>query len=381
MRFKTTRERAEALDTARGLVRSAEDAGRELTADETKTIDETIAAAAEFERLHTLETKAAELGLASSPGDGERFDLSLKGAGAFARQALITAGGVKAALDATAVAALPTTRENSVDALPAAARAFLSLFEVRKRSTRTWTWLQQTVREDAAAPVKPGDTKPTSRYGLTSHTGELRPIAHLSEPVDKYLLRDSAELEGFLAGEMARGVFDALEAAVLNGIEDEDSTTETPLPPLVAGLLNTSGVHQITAGTDAVTTIRDALAAIETAGYVPGGVAMSPNTWAAIEAHRNASGAFDADGPINATDRKVWSVPVFTSTRVADGTAIAVDRSAVIVSVDEHGVEVEWDSAGERFARNEYVCRAETRIDVEVRKPTGIAVAALNVGA
>lgn len=377
MRITTLKARAEALAAAHDLTTKARDAGRELTGDEAKTVTDTVAAVEAFDRQSTLEAKAAELGLASTPGEGERFDLSMKGAGAFARAALISSGGTKAALDATAIANLPTTRETGVDTLPAAARAFLGLFEVRKRSTRTWSWLQQTTRTDAAALVAPGETKPTSAYGLTARTGELRTIAHLSEPVDKYLLRDTAELEGFLASEMSRGVFDAIEAAVLNGIEDPASTTEDPLPALIAGLLNTTGVHDIDAGTDAVTTIRAALAAIETAGYLPGGIVLSPNTWADIEAHRNTSGNFDADGPINSTDRKVWGVPVFTSTRIADGTAIAVDRSAVIVSVDEHGVEIEWDSAGDRFARNEYVCRAETRIDVEVRRPGGVAVATL----
>lgn len=368
MHITTKPQRTDALAKLAELQDSVKAAGRDMTDDEVKTADDTLTAIKEYDRRTEVEAKSAEMGLASTNGTGEHFDLSFKSAASFARQAIVSAGGVKAALDATAVADLPTTRETGVDLLPAAARTFLSLFETRKRTTRTWTYLVQAQREDAAALVNAGDVKPTSKYGIKSVTGELRPLAHLSEPVDKYDLRDAAELEAFLAGEMARGVFDAIEGFVLNG-------TGTGGQP--RGLLATTGVHEVAAGIDDVSTLRSAIAEIETSGYVPGAVVMTPKAWAAIEAHRNTSGQFDADGPINSTDRKVWGTPVFTTTRLTDAQAIVVDRSAVIVSVDDHGVEVEWDSAGEKFTRNQYVCRAETRIDVEVRRPAGIAVAPL----
>lgn len=368
MHITTAAQRAEQHTKALDLISSAKSAGRDLSDGEVQQIDELIDAIKSFDRRETVGARAAEIGLTATNATGEFLDLSSKGASVFARQAVVNSGGVKSVLDVTATAALPTTRETGVEGLPAAARTFLSLLETRKRSTRTWTYLEQSVREDAAAIVKPGETKPTSRYGMVSRTGELKPLAHISEPVDKYLLRDATELESFLAGEMARGVFDAIEARVLAGTGSDGEPR---------GILHSTGVHQTESGADAVTTLRAALAAVETAGYVPGAVVMTPNAWAAIEGHRNTSGAFDSDGPINSTDRKVWGVPVFTSTRLKDTQAIVLDRSAVIVSIDDHGVEIEWDSAGERFARNEFICRAETRVDVEIRKPKGIAVAAL----
>lgn len=69
-------------------------------------------------------------------------------------------------------------------------------------------------------------------------------------------------------------------------------------------------------------------------------------------------------------------VPVLTTTRFAGNRAIVINRFAVIMSIDETGVEIDSNTAT-RFSRSELPAHGETQIDVEVRHSGGIAVVEL----
>ncbi|GAA1732979.1 phage major capsid protein [Microbacterium paludicola] len=240
-----------------------------------------------------------------------------------------------------------------------------SLLEVLKstqRGTPRWEYLRQTAFTNNAAIVAPGAEKPTSVITLDKETGELQVIAHLTEPVDKFLLEDNDTLVSFITSQMLYGIARKLEAEVLAG----DGTAGH-----LTGLLNTTGTQAQTAGADPITTLRLAATQLEVLGYSADVFILNPNDWAGIETARATSGSFDLGGPIDRAARKVWGSQVITSTGVPAGTALALDLDAATIDHDTRGVQVEWDRS-QGFKTNELIARVEGRFGLSVYRPDAI---------
>jgi HK97 family phage major capsid protein len=238
-----------------------------------------------------------------------------------------------------------------IDSLPVVQRA------------ASYDYLRQATRTNNAATVAPGGTKPTTLMGLERVPSRLRVVAHLSEKIGKYLLEDNANLATFVDTELTGGLLQTIEAQVVGGNGTGENMT---------GILNTSGIQTVTAGADGITTLRKAITALESAGYVPGTFVVNATDWQTIETKRNASGEFDLGGPIDAATRRAWGVPVALSGNVPAGTALLLGVGAVNLASDLQGIRTEWDASG-GFATNEVQARNEGRFNVEVVKPAATA--------
>jgi hypothetical protein len=108
---------------------------------------------------------------------------------------------------------------------------------------------------------------------------ELQVVAHLSEPLDKYLLQDSTNLERFIAKEMLYGLGLAVEDEILNGDGTESH---------MAGILATSGIQAVAAGADDVVTLRAALTRLEVAGHAGSVFRLNPG----LGSHRGGTQHF-----------------------------------------------------------------------------------------
>ena len=243
------------------------------------------------------------------------------------------------------------------------------LLPARVTTTPTWRYLVQTARTNNAAPVAVGGTKPTSVYGITPVDNALHVIAHLSEPVDKYLMQDADVLSGFLQNEMIYGLGLALENQIVNG----DGTA-----PHMRGLLQTSGIQTVAFTSDKITTVRHGITMLETAGFNPTALVVSPADWEAIELFKDGDGRFyflNEGTPIDRAARKLWGVQVVTSNYLATGTGLLMDTNTAQL-VSDSGIAMEWNPwAG--FSANELVARCEGRFGLDVRQPSGIAKLAL----
>lgn len=78
-------------------------------------------------------------------------------------------------------------------------------------------------------------------------------------------------------------------------------------------------MQQVAFTTDKITSLRAGITKLESVGHEAGVLVLHPDDWAGIETARNASGAFDLDGPVNRAERRAWGVQVVTSTAVAVG--------------------------------------------------------------
>ena len=230
----------------------------------------------------------------------------------------------------------------------------------------TFKALVQRQRDNNAAPVAEGQTKPTSVFGLEEVEVNLEVLAHMSEPTPRYWFEDNDALQVFVQDEMVRGLRDALEGQVLTG----DGTR-----PNLQGVLTTSGVQVQSFTTDVARSVRSAITKLEAAGHEDNHViVLRPEDWEAAETAR-AEGSGQLEAVANVTQRAqrtLWGVPVVVSNALPAGTGLVIDREAVVVYSD-NVVDVRWsETVADDFQKNLVRARVESRYAALVTKPLGV---------
>ena len=233
-----------------------------------------------------------------------------------------------------------------------------------------YRYMRQTTQTNNAAPVAAGALKPTSAYGLEPVDGRLRVIAHVSEPMDKYVLQDGPSLTQFVQMEMVDGLHRAVEVQLLSG----DGLGEN-----ITGIANVSGIQTQAYNTDPILTARTAITKVESLGYTPAFFVLSPTDWEAVETQQLSAGQFvlNAEGsrngvPVDSATRRLWGTPVTVSTGVTAGTGYLLSNGVAQVATDGR-IDTEWSSAiGDDFQRNSVRLRCEGRFDLTVTRPMGV---------
>ncbi|MCK8671016.1 phage major capsid protein [Rhodococcus sp. HM1] len=348
--------------------------GREYTAAELAEIDrlksEIPAMRAEVDRLDRV--KADIDAIAGDVGDGEprRGFLDLRSK-SFVRELASgmladTGVGRKALVSGGSVAPVQIVSDPVPEGRPAT--GLLQVIPVIGDSPARFEYLRQVQRELNAAPVAAGGTKPTSILGLEKIEASLHVVAHVSEPIDVYMLQDLPTLETFVGSEMAYGVQRALEAEMVNGTGDA---------PSLAGLLTATGVLSQAFAVDALTSTRKAITQLEDDGLIPSAFVMSPTDWEAIELARTDGGNGKlemVDQPVDRAARRLWGVPVVTSPEVAAGRSLLLSQDSVALRVDK-GLQLRVsENVGTDFETNQVRFRAELRAEVQLNRPGGVAV-------
>ena len=181
------------------------------------------------------------------------------------------------------------------------ARFMFELIPSSEAAGGAFSYLRQTVRTSNAAVVATGALKPESIFTLERVDDRTAVIAHVTEPVDRFLVEDTAVFTQFLNGELVYGLSRALD----EHCKDEILAVAAP-----SGTANLAGV-------------RDAITDLQELDLPPTGIVMSPASWASIEGEIESS--FSANpllSPLDATRRSLYGVPVQLST--AFHTAILI---------------------------------------------------------
>lgn len=389
MNLKETR--AAALKAANDIVVKAQAEGRDLRDGEQAAIE------AKFAEIEALDVKIAaaaksqELidrlagsgrghrppGVPEAPRDGNPpialFGRSGKAAAAQIVNQMRDAGGQKAIVAGTNIVFQPTAAMVGTDILAARhlPMSFLELLPATPRDVPQWSYMRQTARNNMAAIVPAGGLKPTSIYTIAPEQGKVHVFAHMSEPVDSYLLEDVEPLTAFLRTEMLYGLAVEIEDEVIHGSGVGDH---------LEGLMATSGVQTQTPAVDPITTLRSAATKLELQGFTPAAFILNASDWELVETTRNTSGAFDLGGPVDRAARTVWGVQVVLSTRLAVGEAVALDTSALTLDYDETGVRFQAGYVNEDFSHNRVRFRAEGRFGLSTSQPAGIVIVDLGTG-
>ncbi|MFC4903447.1 phage major capsid protein [Kocuria oceani] len=233
---------------------------------------------------------------------------------------------------------------------------------------RYYSFLKQTTRDLNAAVVAPGALKPTSTIGLSQVRDELAVVAHVSEPVDEYLLADVPSVAEVVGNELLYGLHSELERQFLHGTGSANGELN--------GILNQSGVQVINTGARPIDRLRSALTALEVQGYRAGVIALHPLDWEKVET-ATASGSGELllpYGPTATVDpitRRLWGARVATSTAVNVGEAIVIDPLTVGLATDGN-ISLNIGQPGDTFNRNQVVFRNEGRFGVMLKQAAGV---------
>ncbi|AWK73168.1 hypothetical protein CBI38_18000 [Rhodococcus oxybenzonivorans] len=378
-----------ALETARAIEAKAKAEGRSFTADERKAhgeaIEEARASVADIKTARADQTvldqaKALEAEIGGPAGNGngtKRRGLPITRKAGAAQVAAKLAEKMtqtgspdsQKALAPSGAVVTGTPMDAAVQSLADPGVSILDALYTIPNSTPTYRYLRQTVRDDNAAVVPVGGTKPTSVYNLVQIDEALKIVAHLSEGIHEYWLRDSASVQQFVETEMFQGLLHGIEGQVINGDGLGDNFT---------GLLNVSGAQVQTFATDAITTVRKAITKLEAQGHAAGLIVLNPADWETIELSRtDTAGQLEMTAsPVDRAARRLWSTQVVPSTVVAAGTGIVLDTTAVALRMDG-AIDLRWSESDGLFEKNELRARIETRAELDIYQPLGIVTAAV----
>jgi HK97 family phage major capsid protein len=386
MRFKNRQEAAEAnaaaLARGRKIAERAEHEGRSLTADERAAI-----------RGHVEEAKAAANAAAAFDGDQVVLDslsaLHRGNGGSKGRQRGdgSWANAMDDFLGRHQFKELVPTGTITVPALSAGIitetdrpRSILQLVPfVPLEGTDQFSYIKETLRQPAASTVRPGLLKPTSVFNLARVDDRARTIATLSEPINRKDLLDVQMLRDYLESSLRVAVELALEDQVLAG----DGDTSTDVLDNLLGILETPLTQAQPFDTDRLVTTRKAVTLLENIHIDPNGLAwvMSPADWEDFELMTSTSHFLLADPgqagtslPVDRARRRLWGIPLTTSTAMPEGTALLGDFKGSVVVREREQVNISWSEAttvdgNTGFETNTVRFRAEGRWGLAVLKP------------
>ena len=235
------------------------------------------------------------------------------------------------------------------------------LFGAEQISGSTLVYLVEGALQGAPAVTAEGNEKPQIHFAdPTPKTVSLAKVAcHIKES-DEYI-NDYPFLASAINGRLLYEL----------GLVEQGK--------LVTDLLATSGILTGTyAATGTATDIADAIlqAAMDVqaqTGFPADAIAMNPADWYILRTGKYNNGTYYGGGYFGAQDiPNIWGIPVCVSSSVTSGTVIVGAFKTCASVVTNGGVSVEAVNTNEDdFVKNLMTIRAEERLALAVRRPTG----------
>jgi HK97 family phage major capsid protein len=263
--------------------------------------------------------------------------------------------------------------DEAIRALPQRRLVVQSLIPRRQIDSDKFAYLRSTVFTNNAAETAAAALKPTSVISVERVEDTVRMIAHLSEALDRALLRDLDTVRDFVDGQLRLGLLLREDSQILNG---------TGVAPNIRGILNTSGVLSVARGTDPhPDAIYKGIMAVrnQTNPYEPTGIVVHPTDYQTIRLAKDTNGGYLLGELTDEDEDTLFGKQVVITRAIAQGTALVGQFDQATVYVRE-GAVVEWFTSGglasgavEIASRNLVVARAEEAVGLAVERPAAFA--------
>jgi len=248
------------------------------------------------------------------------------------------------------------------------------LIAIRQTTSDTVEFVRQTKQVTEAAPTPEANVKyPTGATGEITGTkpqGSLtfEKVYETVKTIAVYVgatrraLSDAAQIRGIIDQELREDLADELEDQLCNGNGIGENFT---------GIANQAGTLIQAFDTDIHTTARRAIENLLVVGrQMPTAWVFHPTDWATVELLRDNDGRFYHNGPLNQGPAQLWSVPVVQSFHVTQGSAwLANWRKAVLWDREQASISV-TDSHDDWFIRNLIAILAEMRAAFGLIRPS-----------
>lgn len=237
-----------------------------------------------------------------------------------------------------------------------------SLFPNGNTSQNAIPYMEETTTDNNAAEVAEGAEKPASEIKLEEKSSAVKKIATVL-PVTDELFADAPAMRSYVENRLRSFVKAREDGQLLNG---------NGAGANLRGILNTSGIQTQAKGADPVPdAILKAMTKIETVAFLDAsGVVMNPLDWQDLRLLRTVDGIYIWGSPADPGPKRVWGLPVVTTTRIAENTALvgAFRDGAQIFRRSELAFAVS-DSHDDFFYKNLLALRVEERLALVVFRP------------
>jgi HK97 family phage major capsid protein len=298
---------------------------------------------------------------------------------ALGRKALVTGDD-----DTSAGAFVQTDYTGIYEPLGRRPTTVLDLISMRPTQSDLVEFVRQTVQASQAAPV--AEANVTNYTGATGEVEGAKPEATVAFekvqlpvktiavwlPATKRGLSDAGQLRGLIDQELRDDIQEELEDQVITG----DGIGEN-----LTGVLNTAGVLTQAWDTDILRTARRAITTLRVTGRSrPTAWALHPNDWETIDLTQDAQNRYYFGGPLAMGTRTLWGVPVVECEGVTEGVGILGDwRKAVLWNRERSTIQVS-DSHEDFFVRNMVAILAEMRAAFGLIRPSAFVEVDLTAG-
>lgn len=370
----------EQLALLKAIIDTANELGRDLNDEETAEAAKHLDTIDEFQKAIDGAAKSADImarldAMAATvpgggfkgadDGSGETLHLALTGTGLKSlAQNVVKASRIEGTK--ALASGVQTTSTILLPEVVPTGRPLVSLLDVlpTRIVPPSYSFMRQSVRSLQAAPVPVGGVKPTSTVSVIAVENRLRVVAHISEPMDEYMMFDNQFLGRFVSDELLYGLRRSLENEVIAG----DGTGEH-----FTGILNTSGIVVQAYTTSALASVRRGITLLEANGYEVGVIVLSAQDWEIIELLEASSGATDVRGvPVDPVARRLWGHAVVLNQGLGAKTGLVIGDGAVTLDHD-NAVSVKWsDAVNADFTQNQVRCRVEGRFGLSVNQPSAV---------
>lgn len=227
------------------------------------------------------------------------------------------------------------------------------------------------VTSDQLGATPHGGRKPQANLAFGSETVTISTIAHWI-PIHRQTLDDISVLSAMIDSELTYGLGMVEEDQILFG--NGESGNLLGLMNRTAG--NVQGARAIqnqgamSGGDQQLDWIRRAVTKAEVAQYPVNGIVMNPIDWEAIELLKDANGNYLYVTVNAGRERRVWQVPVVTTTAMPAGQFLvgAFGLGAYLFDREQANVR-STESHGNLFIENTIVVLAEERLGLGVPRP------------
>lgn len=273
-------------------------------------------------------------------------------------------GGFQAALLETGSTAVAVPLRSKPIEDPRRARFVFELLAEEDAPNGMFSYLKQASRDLNAAVVPTGTKKPVSTFSLERVDDRTDVIAHVSEPIDRFVVEDAPLLRRFVDDELRLGLNLALDTLVVNALLAEATQGD---------------------GSVSLTGIRSAITTLQLIEMAATAIVINPVDWEETEAA--AAELFAAnDGMPTPTDtmaRRLYGIPVVVSNGIAAGAVLvgSFDDSALLYVTG--GIRIDVSDAPPRvvsgetlsgFQLNEVTFRAERRAAIAIGRPSAFVL-------
>lgn len=228
-------------------------------------------------------------------------------------------------------------------------------------------WVEETADEGDFESVKPGEQKPQLHFGYAPKSAALVTAAgwfdsHVS------LIRRAPEFAARINERGLRKLRLDQERMLLTATESSDGFN---------GILNTSGIGTVTAGTKAawLDAIYDAITQAETMGDYPvDGIVISRADWGVLRKTKDAQGAYLMGNPFGPqlAGQSLFGTPVFVSSQLTAGTALVGASENATFYLDRQVYVDVTNSDQDKFTKNIVTTRIEQDMLGVVERPSGL---------